>query len=285
MKDFFRKILQLSFCTMIITMNAFSQNPKANPSACIERGDVRFTILTPELVRMEWSRDKMFEDRGSLVFINRNLPVPTITLNESDEYLTITTDKLVIRYKKDSGKFTPDNLSIRFIVNQKPVTWVPGMVDTLNLKGTTRTLDGTDGEKDVQLEQGLISTSGWACINDSDRPLFDGSEWNWVTPRPTGERQDWYFFGYGHDYKKALLDFTTVAGKIPMPPMFAFGYWWSRYWTYSDAELRQLVSDMRSYDVPIDILIVDMDWHETYGLTVHGTKRDPFGQSVGWTKN
>jgi len=33
-----------------------------------------------------------------------------------------------------------------------------------------------------------------------------------------GERQDWYFFGYGHDYYKALGDYVRVAGRIPLPP-------------------------------------------------------------------
>ena len=51
--------------------------------------------------------------------------------------------------------------------------------------------------------------------------------------------QDWYFFGYGHDYQKALGDYVRVAGRIPLPPRFAFGAWWSRYWAYSDQETRR----------------------------------------------
>jgi len=27
---------------------------------------------------------------------------------------------------------------------------------------------------------------------------------------PAGERQDWYFFGYAHDYRKALGDYVRV---------------------------------------------------------------------------
>ncbi len=266
-----------------IHMNALAQQPKALPGAVVSADNVRFTVLTQELIRMEWSATRTFEDRASLVFLNRTLTVPAFTVNETTDELTINTDKLILRYKKGTGRFTPDNLSVRLIVSQHLTVWKPGMVDSLNLKGTTRTLDGTDGEKDVQLEQGLLSRAGWALVDDSQRPLFDGSEWNWVVPRPPGDRQDWYFFGYGHNYKKALFDFTQVAGKIPMPPKFAFGYWWSRYWTYSDEELRSLIGDMHRYGVPIDVLIIDMDWHETYGLSVHGTKRDPFGQSVGWT--
>ena len=31
-----------------------------------------------------------------------------------------------------------------------------------------------------------------------------------------------------------LKDYTAFAGKVPLPPRYAFGYWWSRYWSYSD---------------------------------------------------
>ncbi len=86
----------------------------------------------------------------------------------------------------------------------------------------------------------MVSRSGWSLVDDSARPLFDStnfsfkegenSPWPWVIERPAGEHQDWYFFGYGHDYRKALGDYVKVAGRIPLPPRFAFGTWWSRYW-------------------------------------------------------
>lgn len=269
--------------TLLLPAVHRANDPVARSSAIVRSGDVRFTILTSQLIRMEWSKDKIFEDKASLVFMKRNLPVPQFKVDDKSEWLTIATDKLILRYRKNSGAFTSDNLSIGFFLNGKNVEWCLGMKDSLNLKGTTRTLDGTNGEKDVHLEDGLLSRSGWAVIDDSERLLFDGSEWNWATQRHEGERQDLYFFGYGHDYKKALYDFSQVAGKIPMPPRFAFGYWWSRYWTYSDNELQTLVNDMKSYDVPIDVLIIDMDWHDTFGLSGWSTKRDPFGQAVGWT--
>lgn len=89
---------------------------------------------------------------------------------------------------------------------------------------------------------------------------------------------------YGLNYKAALSEFTQVAGKIPLPPRYAFGYWWSRYWNYSDSELRDLIEKFKQYDIPLDVLVVDMDWHKTDGLSFrHQSKTDEFGQSVGWT--
>lgn len=72
---------------------------------------------------------------------------------------------------------------------------------------------------------------------------------------------DWYFFGHGRDYAGALADFAKLSGEIPVPPRYALGVWWSRYWAYSDEELKDLVGQFDAHDVPLDVLVIDMDWH------------------------
>ena len=135
------------------------------------------------------------------------MPVPYFTVTDSSDWLMTKTDKLCLTYKTGSGKFSASNLYISFLLNGKSVKWHPVMEDTLNPKVTTRTLDGTNGAKDVSLEPGILSRSGWALVDGSNRPLFDGSEWDWVTEREKDSHQDWYFFGFGHDYKQALYNF------------------------------------------------------------------------------
>jgi alpha-glucosidase len=254
-------------------------DPVAAPAAVVRSGEARFTVLTPQMIRLEWSGDAKFEDRASLVFLNRKLSVPPFTASTEGDALVIRTSALELRYKRNSGKFTPANLSIALQVNGAPIVWKPGTPETGNLQGTTRTLDGMNGA--TRLETGLLSRDGWTLVDDTTRLLFDNSAWAWVTARPAGDRQDLYFLGYGHDYRRALGDFTKVAGKIPLPPRFVFGSWWSRYWAYTDTELMNLVADFRAHDLPLDVLVIDMDWH----LTFPDKKgvNDASGHSLGWT--
>src|ERR1022692_3866269 len=140
--------------------------PAADPKAVVIHGNARFTILTPQLIRMEWAADGKFEDRASLVFLNRRLPVPKFTANKTAQgNLTIKTDALELNYHpapSSNGKFTSDNLEIKFTLKGRPVVWHPGMPDTGNLMGTTRTLDGALGDKTQEpIEPGLISRDGW----------------------------------------------------------------------------------------------------------------------------
>jgi alpha-glucosidase len=256
--------------------------PAADLKAVVVSGQARFTVLTPRLIRMEWSATSAFEDRASLVFIDRKQPVPAFAATTRGGWLTITTDRLTVRYRIGSGAFTAANLEVRLTLNGAPVAWHPGLEDTGNLLGTTRTLDGVDGPA-TRLEPGLLSRDGWVVVDDTARLLYDNSDWPWVTPRPPGKRQDLYFFGYGHDYRGALADFTKVAGRIPMPPRFAFGVWWSRYWAYTDEELEQLVRDFEARTLPLDVLVVDMDWHLTFGGAWTDQTKDQSGHTKGWT--
>ncbi|HZY62736.1 MAG TPA: TIM-barrel domain-containing protein [Edaphobacter sp.] len=273
-----------------------SYSATADAKAMVVDGHARFTVLTPQLIRMEWAADGHFEDRPSLVFLNRRLPVPEFKVKRHGKSITIETSALRLQYKpKADGRFTADDLAVTltsFKEENKPVEWHPGMADTGNLQGTTRTLDRARGSKTIEpIGPGLISRDGWTVVDDSTRPLFNSdnftfaqgekSVWPWAIERPAGERQDLYFFGYGHEYKQALGDFVRVAGRIPLPPRFAFGTWWSRYWAYSDQELDDLVKGFRENDTPLDVLVIDMDWHKTFGM--HFERKDASGHALGWT--
>jgi alpha-glucosidase len=269
----------------------------ADPNAVVTLGNARFTVLTPQLIRMEWAADGKFEDHASFVFLNRHMPVPDFekTFANGFQKLTIKTSALTLTYSPSAdGRFKPDNLSISLTVDGKPVVWHPGLVDPNNLQGTTRTLDGARGDQTKEpIEPGLVSRSGWALVDDSTRPLFDSADfrflqgekspWPWAIERPAGERQDWYFFGYGHDYRKALGDYVKVAGRIPLPPRFAFGAWWSRYWDYTDQELDQLVQGFHENDIPLDVLVIDMGWHISGDQLKAAGQVDQSNHQLGWT--
>ena len=89
-----------------------------------------------------------------------------------------------------------------------------------------------------------------------------------LAPGAGGERTDHYLFAHGHRYTDALADFALVAGKMDMPPLSAFGIWWSRYWVYSvrvPEVAQDIVSDVlegyRDHALPLNHLVMDMDWH------------------------
>ena len=255
--------------------------PIADPAAVVIVGNARFTVLTPEMIRIQYSSQRLFEDRATFGFVNRRLPVPAYTVEQEGMYTIIKTEKLTLRYRNNAPIRSTSKeavLCVNFQLNDKDVTWYPDLKDTGNLKGTTRTLDGALGDSQrSNLERGLLSRNGWVVIDESSTfNIGDGTRSlafddnvdgvPWVSQQVDATAIDWYFMGYGHDYKKALGDYTQVGGKQPMPPLYALGYWYSRYWKYSQRDYVNLVSEIQANHIPLDVMILDMDWH-TEGWT------------------
>ena len=259
----------------------FRGRPAANPQSVVVAGNSRFTVLTPRLLRLEWSPAGQFEDRGTYAFPTRCAPAPPFTVRTEGDDRIVDTGALTLRYRQDDGPFTAANLSISFDLHGERQVWRPGMVDPANLRGTRRTLDACEG--DASLAEGLLSRAGWALFDDSRSILFDPTD-GWVKPRPEGEAQDCYFFGYGHDYRAALADYTRFGGPVPLIPRFVLGAWWSRYWAYSARELQELVQDFDAHGLPLDVLVVDMDWHTSDAWTGYTWNRELFPDPAGFLR-
>ncbi|MBN2548494.1 MAG: DUF5110 domain-containing protein [Anaerolineales bacterium] len=265
--------------------------PRANPQSTISYQNARFTVLTERLLRLEWSPQGQFEDRGSYAFPNRfgkepefRVQLPGEAVPSSHDQLIIQTPCLELRYLVSTGPFEPNNLEIELLHSPTPdepaPIWRPGLIDLHNLRGARRTLDGCIG--DAALEEGLNSPSGWALFDDSKTMLFDPD--GWVTRRTDSASQDWYFFAYGRDYKTALAEYIQFGGRTPLIPRFALGAWWSRYWAYSAQDLMNLVNEFETHQVPLDVLVVDMDWHTPHAWTGYTWNRDLFPDPAGFLK-
>ena len=271
-------LLTLLTAALGLLSAAEQYDPQADPAAVVQSGRARFTVLTPQMIRIQYSATQQFEDRATFAVINRRLPVPQFSTREEGGYLYIETSALTLRYRVGTvfnpQLKTPNSLSITLHnVDGRDVLWYPGKEDALNLKGTRRTLDTGSGDNyRNDLEQGIISRAGWAVIDESPKTkrgdgsttfAFDGDVdgIDWLAEPVDKNAYDWYFMGYGHDYKNAIGDYIKIAGRQPMPPLYVLGYWYSKYQRYSQQDFLNLVNEMQRNDIPLDVMIFDMDWH------------------------
>ncbi len=232
-------------------------NGVAKSEAIVKGDKYRFTVLTPQLIRIEYNENGIFEDRPTKVIYNRNLEVPEFRVKEDDNKLEIITEHVHLYYTK--GEFSGNNLYADIIGKHSKHShrWYYGMAME-DLKGTARTLDAVDGA--TELEKGLISVHGHAVTDDSNSQII--TEEGWVAPREN-VGIDLYFWGYGRDYFQCIKDFFRVAGPTPLIPRYALGNWWSRYWAYSEEEYKTVMTRFSEEDLPFSVSVIDMDWHVT----------------------
>ncbi|MCE0498255.1 MAG: glycoside hydrolase family 31 protein [Methylacidiphilales bacterium] len=242
-------------------------------------GNARFTVITPNLIRMEYAPDGKFVDLPSWFAVNRDTRDTNARITNDHKKVDIDTGAIHLTYQDDGKPFSPDNLQAGIKEDSVTVVWKPGMRSIQNLGGAIRSLDGVSGP--LPLGEGILSREGWYLLDDSKSPLFFG---DWVESRPKNGGRDWYLFGYGLDYKAAFQSFTAVGGAVPLPRKYTLGVWYSRYWPYSADEFKQIVQEYAQHDFPLDMLVMDMDWHLT-DTTVPGVKRH-FNQIwTGYTWN
>ncbi|MBV9386659.1 MAG: DUF5110 domain-containing protein [Chroococcidiopsidaceae cyanobacterium CP_BM_ER_R8_30] len=107
---------------------------------------------------------------------------------------------------------------------------------------------------------GILSRSGYSILNDSTSALVQDG---WLRERAEPNCQDWYFFAYGTNYAQALQDFVQLCGRIPMLPRWAFGIWFSLFDQMHDTDYQQLVKQFDELELPLDVIVLDVDWHLT----------------------
>ncbi|KAF2868497.1 glycosyl hydrolases family 31-domain-containing protein [Massariosphaeria phaeospora] len=236
----------------------FKTRPEAHPDAVVAGDKYRFTILTDGLLRFEWADDGVFEDRASTFAINRQLAVPDFYVWDRGYGIEIVTKRFHVVYNKE--KFSADgfNIQLKGAVSAK---WSYGQ-RLSNLGGTIRTLDGVNGR--TGLGSGVLSRDGIALLDDSKSMLFEAD--GWIAPRRSGARTDEYVFLYGHDYREAMRAYYAVSGSQPLLPRWALGNWWSRYHPYDRNEYIELMDHFDDDDVPMNVAVIDMDWHLVWNL-------------------
>lgn len=227
----------------------------AEDAAIIQGEKYRFTVLTEEMIRLEYCEDGKFEDRATQCVIDRKFKVPEYQVIENEESLEIITDKIHLVYNKH--KFTDYGLSVqvRGNISVYHSIWHFGEEAT-DLRGTARTLDEADGA--IELEHGIISRFGYGILDDSRSLVI--TEDGWVEPRKE-DCIDIYFLGYGHEYEHCLKDYYHLTGKTPLLPRYALGNWWSRFYRYNDQEYKALMTRFEKEEIPFSVSVIDMDWH------------------------
>lgn len=245
----------------------------ADPAAVLVSGKARFTVLSSRLLRMEYAESGKFEDRPTIAFVARKQVVPKFTWNAKAG--TLSTKDLVLTYT--GGAFTPTSLKVAPVKGASTAFtgWAFGQTsdnDPGNLRGTIRTLDQ---KVNVSLDcatfpssdhctWGLVSRTGWSLVNETGVPCMGADDW-WADADGKMLRNvdthDLYLFAHGHDYMGALADYKAVGGRVPILPRRNLGLWFTRWYDYDAADVRSIVADFEERQLPLDVLVLDMNWH------------------------
>ena len=273
MKNLFSLLIAL-----VVISAAKAQNP-----------DVKITFYTPDIVRVTKTPSNSVGASQSLVVIlqPQNVNVKQSTANGVSTYqsdkLKVTVDKNgKVSFASPKGaklldestyKFSPIEsgtdkgsfkISQSFKLSDNELVYGVGTIQNGKLeRNNTETVLEQSNLEDFQ--NVIQSIKGWGIYWDNySRGKYSEKNSIMTLEGEVGDVIDYYFmFGGNADGVIALM--RQLSGKVPMFPLWTYGYWQSKERYKSQDEIIGVVEKYRSLGVPLDGIIQDWQyWGNNY---------------------
>lgn len=135
----------------------------------------RFTVLSPRLIRLEYSAKGVFEDRATSKIINRRFPKVPYAITESDTLVQIDTGVFTLTYVKDSElKSGALGSNIKAVLNNTKIEWQMNNPEVKNMRSINFSIDSIKDR--IVLDRGLYSLDGFCVLDDSKSLVLDSND-------------------------------------------------------------------------------------------------------------
>lgn len=258
---------------------------------------VQVIALAPAVVRVRYSPSGSFTTDQSFAVLPNAFPHPVTTgIVQAADAITLSTTELRVKLNRVPFRVTFLNLAGQVISEDQPgyptafhsgafrvTKSMPedehyfalgdksGPLDHRNLAFTMWNTDAYGWEestdplyKDVPFFIGVRNGKAYGIFLDNTyRSYFDfGKESrDFYSFGADGGQLDYYFL-YGPEPKRVVQNFTTLVGRMPLPPLFALGYQQSRYSYYPESQVRELAAEFRQRKIPADVIYLDIDYQQ-----------------------
>lgn len=84
-----------------------------------------------------------------------------------------------------------------------------------------------------------------------------------------------YYFMYGPMIKDVVEEYTSLTGRMNMPPLWALGYQQCRWSYYPERRVMEIARTFRDEKIPCDTIYLDIDYMDGYRVFTHDKERFP----------
>jgi alpha-glucosidase len=295
------------------TMGAVQQVEFSQTAILIkgELAQLSLTLLAANLVRVRFSPMHLKRLPRRSWAVTRDdqnwLPVPYKS-RETPEIIEIITAQLWIQVERATGKlcwfdpagrpFAADVAEGMAWQTDQIAAWRriepdehfygfgerAGLLDKLGQRFTNWTTDSLDYHaltdamyQAIPFFMALRPQVGYGIfLNSTHWSCFDiGAEQTGVWQMTSHSPELDYYLIYGPSPAAILETYTSLTGRMPLPPQWALGYHQCR-WSYrSEAEVRELATQFRQRQIPCDVIHLDIDYMQGFRVFTWSNERFP----------
>jgi len=281
----------LFIISLFLTLPIFSTNIEQTEKGIIyqtAKGFIKLEVCSESIIRVLISPVKSLEQKESLMITDYPDQNTKWNIDETENYISIITDKLIVRIDKLNNtvsfydrskklilKGTGHSLE-KNIVNDEsfyqiqqnfefsPIEAIYGLGQfqdgIMNYRGHDVTLFQQNVVAVVPM---LVSTNNYGILwdNYSLTKFHDGREGAFLWSK-VADAIDYYFIA-GADLDEIISGYRFLTGKAPMFGKWAYGYWQSKERYNNQEEIINVVKEYRKRELPLDNIVQDwMYWGE-----------------------
>jgi len=252
-------------------------------------------------IRVRVSKNKSFSNFSYALTSNQIPSFSNITIEEKGSSVSLATDAIIIEiekvpsfriiFKNKKGDvlnedvkgdcfgttFIGDKVSVyKKLQEGERFVGMGEALGNLDKRGTGITLNNTDTYKygDPRLSM-YISIPFYIGIhhqqvygmffNNTYKSFFN---FGLSTPGFTSVNMDGgdadYFFMYDESVGKILEHYSSLTGRMQLPPLWSMGYHQSRCSYYPQQKVEWIASTFRKKKIPVDCIVLDADYQQGY---------------------
>ncbi|MBN1155938.1 DUF5110 domain-containing protein [candidate division KSB1 bacterium] len=249
---------------------------------------LRLKIWDTNIIQVIASPTDEFSQRGSLILTEMPPSTPKWKLDESKDWIILSTSSVTAHVDKNSLNVTfSDSLGNTILSEDEKSTRAATIVgeDCYNIKQSFRYSPGEllyglgsyqsadmalNGKKITLLQKNredivpvIISTNHYGLLWDNySYGEFNDTRGSYYLWSEVADEIN-YFFIYGKDIDSIVSAYRKLTGKSPMYPKWAFGYIQSKQKYNTQDEIVSIVKDFRERKFPLDLIVQDwLYWPE-----------------------
>jgi len=268
-------------------------------------------INNDNIIRVRVSKEKTFRN-FSYALTDNNIPsFSNITITEKDNNIFISTNainaeiqkspsfNIIFRDKKNEiinedvdgenfgTTFNGDKISIyKKLQDGERFVGLGEALGNLDRRGSGVPLNNTDnykyGDPKVPMYSSIPFYIGihhnivyGLFFNNSYKSFFNfGLSTPFTSVNFDGGEAD-YFFIYDTSVAKIIEHYTSLTGRIQLPPLWSLGYQQSRCTYYPQDKVMWIAETFRRKKIPLDCIVLDADYQYNYEPFRTNTQRFP----------
>lgn len=273
-----------------------------------ENGYVRISFPAPGTARVKMHPKEMPDDSSTAAVIAQK-PLQEITVQDMEEVLAVRTEELrlsiskfpcrVTIYDKDGMQITDESQEgmafsprgeVRVHKTMEPEDHFYGFGEKtgfLEKRGEKMRMWNTDvfaphnPEIDAlyqSIPYFMSIRNGKAYglyLDNTFQTEFDlKTSYETYSISADGGALDYYILA-GPEPKDVIRQYTSLTGRMELPPKWALGYHQSRYSYRSEAEVRELVEAFKRKNIPLDAVHLDIHYMDEYRVFTFDEEKFP----------